>query len=75
MIYESTADPSIALGMVHSKRNKQMKLISVLRSYMFLTMIFDIRSCLQYYKTSNCDEDHVFQLQIKPALISYFYEK
>uniref|UniRef100_A0A8C1MFJ4 Protein zwilch n=1 Tax=Cyprinus carpio TaxID=7962 RepID=A0A8C1MFJ4_CYPCA len=33
------------------------------------------QSCLQYYKTSNYDEDHVFQLQIKPALISYFYEK
>lgn len=40
-----------------------------------LTMIFDDRSCLQYYKTSNYDEDHVFQLQVKPALISYFYEK
>lgn len=38
-------------------------------------MVFDDRSCLQYYKTSNYDEDHVFQLQIKPALISYFYEK
>ncbi|KAI7802555.1 protein zwilch homolog [Triplophysa rosa] len=33
------------------------------------------QSCLQYYKTSNYDEDHVFQVQIKPALISYFYEK
>uniref|UniRef100_A0A8C2DAZ8 Protein zwilch n=1 Tax=Cyprinus carpio TaxID=7962 RepID=A0A8C2DAZ8_CYPCA len=33
------------------------------------------QSCLQYYKTSNYDENHVFQLQIKPALISYFYEK
>ncbi|XP_067276593.1 protein zwilch homolog isoform X2 [Pseudorasbora parva] len=33
------------------------------------------QSCLQYYKTSNYDEDHIFQLQIKPALISYFYEK
>uniref|UniRef100_A0A8C1JXV0 Protein zwilch n=1 Tax=Cyprinus carpio TaxID=7962 RepID=A0A8C1JXV0_CYPCA len=32
-------------------------------------------SCLQYYKTSSYDENHVFQLQIKPALISYFYEK
>ncbi|KAG1944940.1 protein zwilch homolog [Pimephales promelas] len=33
------------------------------------------QSCLQYYKTSDYDEDHVFQLQVKPALISYFYEK
>ncbi|XP_051513065.1 protein zwilch homolog isoform X1 [Myxocyprinus asiaticus] len=33
------------------------------------------QSCLQYYKTANYDEGHVFQLQIKPALISYFYEK
>ncbi|XP_050990919.1 protein zwilch homolog isoform X2 [Labeo rohita] len=33
------------------------------------------QSCLQYYKSSDYNEDHVFQLQIKPALISYFYEK
>uniref|UniRef100_A0A672NM03 Protein zwilch n=1 Tax=Sinocyclocheilus grahami TaxID=75366 RepID=A0A672NM03_SINGR len=33
------------------------------------------QSCLQYYKTSNYDENHVSQLKIKPALISYFYEK
>ncbi|KAM9531064.1 protein zwilch homolog isoform 1-T2 [Salvelinus alpinus] len=31
--------------------------------------------CLQYYKTCPYDEDHEFKLQIKPALISHFYQK
>lgn len=33
------------------------------------------RLCLQYYKTCPYDEDHEFKLQIKPALISHFYQK
>lgn len=33
------------------------------------------QSCLQHYKTSPYDEDHEFKLQIKPALISHFYQK
>ncbi|XP_041705914.1 protein zwilch homolog isoform X1 [Coregonus clupeaformis] len=31
--------------------------------------------CLQYYKTCPYDEDHEFKLQIKPALISHFYQR
>ncbi|XP_019731492.1 protein zwilch homolog isoform X2 [Hippocampus comes] len=30
--------------------------------------------CLQHYKTSPYDETHEFQLQIKPALITHFYQ-
>ncbi|KAJ8002452.1 hypothetical protein DPEC_G00159070 [Dallia pectoralis] len=33
------------------------------------------QSCLQYYKTCPYDEDHEFNLPIKPALISHFYQK
>nr|XP_046250943.1 protein zwilch homolog [Scatophagus argus] len=33
------------------------------------------QSCLQHYKTSPYDEEHEFKLQIKPALISHFYQK
>ncbi|XP_029289779.1 protein zwilch homolog [Cottoperca gobio] len=31
--------------------------------------------CLQHYKTCPYDEEHEFKLQIKPALISHFYQK
>ncbi|KAL0968879.1 hypothetical protein UPYG_G00273080 [Umbra pygmaea] len=33
------------------------------------------QSCLQYYKTCPYNEEHDFKLQIKPALISHFYQK
>ncbi|XP_030621173.1 protein zwilch homolog [Chanos chanos] len=33
------------------------------------------QSCLQYYKDSPYDETHEFKVEIKPALISYFYQK
>ncbi|XP_059191479.1 protein zwilch homolog [Centropristis striata] len=33
------------------------------------------QSCLQHYKTNPYDEEHQFKLQIKPALISHFYQK
>lgn len=33
------------------------------------------QSCLQHYKTDPYDEEHEFKLQIKPALISHFYQK
>uniref|UniRef100_A0A7N8WKS9 Protein zwilch n=1 Tax=Mastacembelus armatus TaxID=205130 RepID=A0A7N8WKS9_9TELE len=33
------------------------------------------QSCLQHYKTNPYDEEHEFKLQIKPALISHFYQK
>ncbi|KAJ8281236.1 hypothetical protein GJAV_G00065140 [Gymnothorax javanicus] len=33
------------------------------------------QSCLQYYRTCPYDEDHEFQLQIRPAVISNFYQK
>ncbi|XP_024137210.1 protein zwilch homolog [Oryzias melastigma] len=33
------------------------------------------QSCLQYYKTAAYDEEHEFKLQIKPAIISHFYQK
>ncbi|XP_068579300.1 protein zwilch homolog [Cebidichthys violaceus] len=33
------------------------------------------QSCLQHYKTHPYDEEHDFKLQIKPALISHFYQK
>ncbi|KAJ8271967.1 hypothetical protein COCON_G00108260 [Conger conger] len=33
------------------------------------------QSCLQYYRTCRYDEDHEFQLQIRPAVISSFYQK
>uniref|UniRef100_A0A8C4DX82 Protein zwilch n=1 Tax=Dicentrarchus labrax TaxID=13489 RepID=A0A8C4DX82_DICLA len=33
------------------------------------------QSCLQHYKTYPYDEEHDFKLQIKPALISHFYQK
>lgn len=33
------------------------------------------RSCLQHYKMYPYDEEHEFKLQIKPALISHFYQK
>uniref|UniRef100_A0A671VI73 Protein zwilch n=1 Tax=Sparus aurata TaxID=8175 RepID=A0A671VI73_SPAAU len=33
------------------------------------------QSCLQHYKTYPYDENHEFKLQIKPALISHFYQK
>lgn len=31
--------------------------------------------CLNHYKTYTYDEEHEFKLQIKPALISHFYQK
>uniref|UniRef100_A0A665TUS3 Protein zwilch n=1 Tax=Echeneis naucrates TaxID=173247 RepID=A0A665TUS3_ECHNA len=31
--------------------------------------------CLQHYKTHPHDEEHEFKLQIKPTLISHFYQK
>lgn len=33
------------------------------------------QSCLQHYKTYPYDEEREFKLQIKPALISHFYQK
>ncbi|KAJ8417611.1 hypothetical protein AAFF_G00224540 [Aldrovandia affinis] len=33
------------------------------------------QSCLQYYLACPYDEDHKFQLQIRPAVISRFYQK
>ncbi|KAK2842327.1 hypothetical protein Q5P01_012527 [Channa striata] len=33
------------------------------------------QSCLQHYKTYPYNEEHEFKLQIKPALISQFYQK
>nr|XP_020474971.1 protein zwilch homolog [Monopterus albus]XP_020474972.1 protein zwilch homolog [Monopterus albus] len=33
------------------------------------------QSCLQHYITYPYDEEHEFKLQIKPALISHFYQK
>lgn len=33
------------------------------------------QSCLKYYKTSPYDEEHVFQMQIRPVMISNFYQK
>ncbi|CAG5957954.1 unnamed protein product [Menidia menidia] len=33
------------------------------------------QSCLQHYKMEPFDEEHEFKLQIKPALISHFYQK
>ncbi|XP_011605705.2 protein zwilch homolog [Takifugu rubripes] len=33
------------------------------------------QSCLQHYKMYPYDEGHVFKLQVKPALISHFYQK
>ncbi|XP_041794052.1 protein zwilch homolog [Chelmon rostratus] len=33
------------------------------------------QSCLQHYKTYPYDEEHEFKLQIKPTLISHFYQK
>ncbi|XP_034443887.1 protein zwilch homolog [Hippoglossus hippoglossus] len=46
----------------------------------FLSLPFDrlfllTQSCLQHYKTIPYDEEHEFKLQIKPALISHFYQK
>ncbi|KAF0041055.1 hypothetical protein F2P81_006953 [Scophthalmus maximus] len=32
------------------------------------------QSCLQHYKTNPYDEEHEFKLQMKPALISHFYQ-
>ncbi|XP_069383880.1 protein zwilch homolog isoform X1 [Paralichthys olivaceus] len=45
----------------------------------FLSLPFDrlfllTQSCLQHYKTIPYDEEHEFKLQIKPALISHFYQ-
>ncbi|XP_062860210.1 protein zwilch homolog [Trichomycterus rosablanca] len=37
-------------------------------------LFFFTQSCLQYYKSAPYDELHVFQMQIKPALISHFYQ-
>ncbi|KAL7871242.1 hypothetical protein SRHO_G00087390 [Serrasalmus rhombeus] len=36
-------------------------------------LFFFTQSCLQYYKTAPYNEEHVFEMQIKPALISHFY--
>ncbi|XP_023666944.1 protein zwilch homolog [Paramormyrops kingsleyae] len=33
------------------------------------------QSCLEHYETNPYDEDHRFQLQIRPAVISSFYQK
>ncbi|XP_037308535.2 protein zwilch homolog [Pungitius pungitius] len=46
----------------------------------FLGLTYDrlfllTQSCLQHYKTHPYDEEHEFKLQIKPALISHFYQK
>ncbi|XP_056138246.1 protein zwilch homolog [Lampris incognitus] len=46
----------------------------------FLGLPFDrlfslTQLCLQYYKACPYDEDHEFKLQIKPALISHFYQE
>ncbi|XP_066540881.1 protein zwilch homolog [Hoplias malabaricus] len=37
-------------------------------------LFFFTQSCLQYYKTAPYNEEHVFEMQIKPALISHFYQ-
>ncbi|XP_076848458.1 protein zwilch homolog [Brachyhypopomus gauderio] len=37
-------------------------------------LFFFTQSCLQYYKSAPYDEEHVFEMQIKPALISHFYQ-
>ncbi|XP_026855282.2 protein zwilch homolog [Electrophorus electricus] len=37
-------------------------------------LFFFTQSCLQYYKTAPYDEEHIFEMQIKPALISHFYQ-
>ncbi|XP_072550898.1 protein zwilch homolog [Salminus brasiliensis] len=37
-------------------------------------LFFFTQSCLQYYKTAPYNEDHVFEMQFKPALISHFYQ-
>ncbi|KAM4733833.1 protein zwilch homolog [Anableps anableps] len=47
---------------------------------MFLGLPYDrlfvlTQSCLNHYKTSTYNEEHEFKLQIKPALISHFYQK
>ncbi|XP_076122576.1 protein zwilch homolog isoform X2 [Alosa pseudoharengus] len=34
-----------------------------------------IQSCLKYYKTSPYNEEHIFQMQIRPVMISNFYQK
>ncbi|KAL6479079.1 hypothetical protein MHYP_G00125120 [Metynnis hypsauchen] len=36
-------------------------------------LFFFTQSCLQYYKTAPYNEEHVFEMQIKPAVISHFY--
>ncbi|KAM4572368.1 protein zwilch homolog [Odontesthes bonariensis] len=33
------------------------------------------QSCLQHYKAAPYDKEHEFKMQIKPALISHFYQK
>ncbi|KAM4618643.1 protein zwilch homolog [Polymixia lowei] len=38
-------------------------------------LFFLTQSCLQYYKICPYDEDHEFKLQVKPALITHFYQK
>ncbi|XP_047452806.1 protein zwilch homolog [Mugil cephalus] len=52
----------------------------ILTCSIFLGLPYDrlfllTQSCLQHYKTSPYDEEHEFKLQIKPALISHFYQK
>ncbi|KAJ8370004.1 hypothetical protein SKAU_G00100320 [Synaphobranchus kaupii] len=47
---------------------------------MFLSLAYEqlfllTQSCLQYYRACPYDEDHEFQLQIRPAVISSFYQK
>uniref|UniRef100_A0A8B9LBY8 Protein zwilch n=1 Tax=Astyanax mexicanus TaxID=7994 RepID=A0A8B9LBY8_ASTMX len=37
-------------------------------------LFFFTQSCLQYYKAAPYNEDHVFEMQFKPALISHFYQ-
>uniref|UniRef100_A0A3P9IKP5 Protein zwilch n=1 Tax=Oryzias latipes TaxID=8090 RepID=A0A3P9IKP5_ORYLA len=52
----------------------------IVTSSTFLCLPYDrlfhlTQSCLQYYKTAAYDEEHEFKLQIKPAMISHFYQK
>uniref|UniRef100_A0A3P8U2J0 Protein zwilch n=1 Tax=Amphiprion percula TaxID=161767 RepID=A0A3P8U2J0_AMPPE len=59
------------------KLHHLLEIILTCRTFLALPYdkLFLLTSCLQHYKTSPYDEEREFKLQIKPALISSFYQR
>ncbi|KAI4880830.1 hypothetical protein NFI96_010984 [Prochilodus magdalenae] len=59
------------------KLHHLLEILGTCSSFLILPherLFFFTQSCLQYYKTAPYNEEHVFEMQIKPTLISHFYQ-